>query len=153
MWCVLVDLCQCFCKSMKKIYTYQIFLCFLNGERYKALIFNNLTELSLMCIQRKKCKQAFGLKGLTACLHWYRVIKNKAQPYSQTSLMFSLLLNSPPSVSASVLLKSQLPESYWTEPAKIFKSGHTVVDNMAGAIYVFFLFIAIMFVLLNCCNW
>ena len=26
-------------------------------------------EHLLMCIQRKKCKQAFGLKGLTACLH------------------------------------------------------------------------------------
>lgn len=35
----------------------------------RALIFNNLTDLSLMCIQRKKCKQAFSLKGLTACLH------------------------------------------------------------------------------------
>ena len=32
----MIDLCQCFCKGMKKIYTYQMFLCFLNGERYKG---------------------------------------------------------------------------------------------------------------------
>lgn len=32
----MIDLCQWFGKVMKKIYTYQIFLFFFNGERYKG---------------------------------------------------------------------------------------------------------------------
>lgn len=32
----MIDLCQWFGKGMKKKYTYQIFLCFFNGERYKG---------------------------------------------------------------------------------------------------------------------
>lgn len=69
----MIDLCQWFGKVMKKIYTYQIFLCFFEmASVIRALIillcFNNLTELSHVHTT-KKCKQAFGLKGLTACLH------------------------------------------------------------------------------------
>ena len=48
----MIDLCQWFGKGMKKIYTYQIFLCFFEmASVIRALImlcFNNLTELSLL---------------------------------------------------------------------------------------------------------
>ena len=45
----MIDLCQWFGKVMKKIYTYQIFLCFFEkASVIRALIFNNLTELSLL---------------------------------------------------------------------------------------------------------
>ena len=53
----MIDLCQWFGKVMKKIYTYQIFSAFFEMA---SVIWALIT---------KKCKQAFGLKGLTACLH------------------------------------------------------------------------------------
>lgn len=54
----MIDLCQWFGKVMKKIYTYQIFLCFFEkASVIRALIllcFNNLTELSLYVHTTKK---------------------------------------------------------------------------------------------------
>lgn len=70
----MIDLCQWFGKVMKKIYTYQIFLCFLMASVIRALImlcFNNLTELSLLkcAYNEKNASKHLALRAsLLACI-------------------------------------------------------------------------------------
>ena len=71
----MIDLCQWFGKVMKKIYTYQIFLCFFEmASVIRALImlcFNNLTELSLLkcAYNEKNASKHLALRAsLLACI-------------------------------------------------------------------------------------